>query len=116
MVSKQSMKQYVIDEIRPADIQTLRGYLENTFGPAEMQSIYWIPLPETCLSDIQKTHKNCQPFWFAMELGETSLSCELLVRTKNAIRCNCIGYATPYQREWLINQTDAIFEKLNIVT
>ncbi len=110
------MKQYVIDELRPADMESVKTYLDDTFGPAAMGSIYWIQLPDDILSEIQKSHAACQPFFFAVDLDETHLACEFLVRTKNAVRCSCIGYATPLQREWLMGQIDAVFEKLDIIT
>lgn len=36
-------------------------------------------------------------------LEESYLSCELLVRIKNNIKCDCMGYATKEQRDWLVN-------------
>lgn len=110
------MKQYVIDEFRPGDADKLRDYLEKSFGPAEMQSIFWIPLPCELLSKTQADHKKCQPFYFAVDIDDNRIACELLVRTKNTIRCNCIGYALAGQREWLISLIDAAFEQLGIIT
>ncbi|OQX61889.1 MAG: hypothetical protein B5M56_08030 [Desulfococcus sp. 4484_241] len=110
------MKQYVIDELRPGEYERIREYLDNTVGRAEMGSIYWIPVPEEILSGKQRGHKNCKPFYFIADLEEARISCELLVRTKNSIRCDCIAYATPAQREWLINYIDNIFATLKITT
>jgi len=110
------MKQYVIDELRSPDHNTLQAFLDNEFGPAEMGGIYWIPLPEDLLSETQAAHEGCQPFFFVADLDETRLALEFLVRTRSAIRCSCIAYATDRQREWLIRYFDAVFEKLNIIT
>ena len=41
---------------------------------------------------------------------------ELLVRTKNRVRCDCIAYADEKQFVWLIQYIDAVFEKLDIMT
>lgn len=116
MLIKKPMKQYVIDELRLEDATAVRKYLDEHFGPAAMGTIYWIPVPEEILSDVQKAHVDCQPYWFAVDLDETRLACEFLVRTKGSIRCHCIAYATAEQKAWLMDQTDAIFEKLNIIT
>jgi len=110
------MKQYVIDEIRPADHDKLKAYLEAEFGPAEMGGIYWIPVPEQMLNEVQLSHKPCQPFFSALDLEPERLACELLIRTRNRIRCDCISYATESQRNWLISVVDAVFEKLEIHT
>jgi len=110
------MTQYVIDEIRPADYEKLRAYLDAEFGPAEMEGIFWIPVPEEMLNEVQKAHKSCQPFFFALDFEPERLACELLIRTRNCIRCDCISYATEPQRNWLIGVVDAAFEKLEIHT
>ena len=110
------MKQYVIDEIRPADHEKIKAYLDAEFGPAEMGGIYWIPMASEMLSELQRSHKACQPFFFALDLEPDRLSCELLIRTREHIRCDCINYATDSQRNWLVSVVDAVFEKLEIHT
>ncbi len=110
------MKQYVIDELRPGEAGRLNDYFTDAFGPPEMGNLYWITVPENRLSETQLDHQNCRPFFFAVEIDENKITCELLVRTKSAIRCNCIAYATAGQREWFISTIDDIFEKLDITT
>jgi hypothetical protein len=110
------MKQYVIDELRPDDYTKLKDYLEKQFGPSTVNGIYWIPLDPDLFSDVQVEHAECQPFFFAIDLEPNLMSCELLIRTRNKIRCNCIHYATEKQRNWIIRFSDAIFEKLMIKT
>ena len=39
---------------------------------------------------------------------------ELLVRTQNRIRCECIAYATDEQRNWLIRLVDDMLAQLGI--
>mgnify|MGYP001824474853 FL=1 len=110
------MKQYVIDEIRAADHEKIKAYLDADFGPAEMGSIYWIPVAPEMLSEVQNAHKTCWPFFFALDLEPERLTCELLIRTRGRMRCDCIHYATESQRNWLISVVDAVFEKLEIHT
>ena len=110
------MKQYVIDEIRPGDYSKIEHYLDTSYGPVEMGGIYWVPLATEVLTEVQRAHTDCQPFYFAIELAEERLALELLVRTKNRIRCDCIRYASRDQRIWIMEVVDAIFEKLGIAT
>jgi hypothetical protein len=110
------MKQYVIDELRPSDQHKVKTYLDETYGPCELGSIYWIPLAPECYSDVQREHVTCQPFYFAIELHPQAIVCELLVRTRERIRCGCIAYADPRQRAWIIELVDALFEDLQINT
>lgn len=110
------MKQYVIDELRSGDYDRLKSHLKERFGPADLGEIFWIPVESDLLSHIQAAHAGCQPFYFAVELKEGAIACELLVRTRDRIRCDCIAYATRSQRNWLIELIDEIFERLDIYT
>lgn len=110
------MKQYVIDEIRLQDYGKIKAYLDDTFGDSGVDGLYWLPVDEGILSEVQKAHTSCAPFFMALELGEDRLAGELLIRTRNRIRCDCIRYADERQRNWLIETMDAVFEQLEIIT
>ena len=110
------MKQYVIDEIRLHDFEKVKGYLDETYGVAGVDGLYWVPVEETLLSVVQQAHKACAPFFMALELRQDRLAAELLIRTRNRVRCDCIHYADQRQRDWLVRTVDAIFEKLEIIT
>ena len=109
------MKSYVIDELRYQDYEKLKAHLDEVYGKDAFAGLYWLPLPEDKFGPVQKTHDTCRPFWLALELMEDRLVCELLVRTRERVRCDCISYATPVQRDWLIEVVDAIFEKLELI-
>ena len=108
------MKQYVIDELRPKDYETIKAYMEENYSSSKVAGIYWIPLDQKILTKVQAEHTNCQPFYFAVDLEPNLMSFELLVRTINRVRCSCMGYATQKQRNWIIEFADLIFEKLDI--
>lgn len=108
------MKQYVIDELRPEDHAKIKTYLDERHAVAQFDGLYWLLIDDALLDDVQKAHETCRPHYFALELSPQRLACELLVRTQNQIRCNCIQYATQAQRNWLIQWVDGILETLNI--
>jgi hypothetical protein len=110
------MKQYIVDELRPADQEKIGKLLAEEFGEAVMDNLYWVPLDPERYSDVQAEHKDCQPFYFALELASDALACELLARTKSRVRCDCISYATEGQRNWLIHLVDDLFEQAEIIT
>ena len=110
------MKQYVVDELRPEDYEALKKYLDEEIGPAEMDGIYWLPVPADLLADIQLQHEQCHPHVLALDLDQNRIACELLVRTKTRIRCDCIQYATEQQRNWLIAMIDNIFNRLKVMS
>ena len=110
------MKQYVIDELRPEDYEALKNYLDEQFGQAEMDGIYWIPVAAELLADIQLQHEECRPHFLALDLDPGRIACELLVRTKNRLRCDCIQCASEQQRNWLIELIDNMFNRLEIAS
>lgn len=109
------MKQYVIDELRPADHEKIRSYLDQNFGSSGIEGVYWIPLDREILTRVQVEHEECQPFYFAIDLEPSLVACELLVRTRNRVRCDCIGYATEDQLAWIIQFVDRILDELAII-
>jgi len=110
------MKQYVIDELRPKDYETIKAFMDEKFGSSNVDGIYWLQLDQNILTQVQREHTECQPFYFAVDLEPNLVAFELLVRTKNRMRCNCMGYATEKQRNWLMGLADSMFDKLGIKT
>jgi hypothetical protein len=108
------MKQYLIDELRPQDHDKIKSYLDEAIKTSPMAGLYWIPLEDDLLTGGHAAHPQCGPHYFAIELQEDRLACELLVRAENSIHCSCIGYASKKQRDWLIDYVDAVLEKLEI--
>ena len=108
------MKQFIIDELRPADYTKLKKYLDDNYGADAIEGIYWLPIEPEFFSGIQARHKDCEPFYFAIDLEPDRVIIELLVRTKDRVRCACIAYATETQCTWLIRRIDQIFEQLDI--
>lgn len=108
------MKQYVIDQLRPADYFKLKSCIEMNCQFSGFPGIYWLILPDDMLEKIQIEHQDCKPFYFALELSEFALSCEFLIRTIKSVRCDCMGYASVSQRNWLIQTIDDFFHQLEI--
>lgn len=108
------MKQYVIDGLRLEDHQKLKAYLDQYLRSSPIGGVYWLKLDQDILTPVQKSHGDCQPHVFALMLEESYLSCEFLVRIEKKIKCDCMDYATQEQRNRLMDQVDAILEKLDI--
>jgi hypothetical protein len=108
------MKQYVIDQLRPDDYFRIKAYLDMNLRQSDIPDIYWLILPQDMLEGSQCDHANCQPFYFALELSPSVLSCELLVRTLSHVRCDCMRYASTDQRNWVIQAVDDMCSQLEI--
>jgi len=110
-----SMRVYLIDGLQLNDYKKIKSYLDEHLESSPLGGIYWLKLDKQILTDIQKEHDDCHPHVFALMLEETSISCEFLVRIKKKINCDCMACANKEQRNWLMEQVDAIFEKLDIL-
>lgn len=108
------MKQYVIDGLRLEDVEKLKCYCNERFGNASLGAIYWVEIPESILNEIQMAHRDCAPHFFTIELDGDRLSCEFLVRIKKSVKCDCMAYADQKQREWIMDEMDAILDGLDI--
>jgi len=108
------MKQYVIDDLRPNDYELIKAFMEKNYSSSKVDGIYWIQLDQNILTDIQAEHTDCQPFYFAVDLEPNLIAFEMLIRTQKKMRCDCMGYATETQRNWLIRIADSIFDALEI--
>ena len=111
---KLGMKQYLIDGLRLNDYRKLKRYLDKNLESSPLGGIYWLPIDNRILTPLQGNHVSCHPHLFALVLEETFLAGEFLVRIKQNIKCDCMGYATKEQRDWLMDQMDAILETLGI--
>jgi hypothetical protein len=108
------MKQFVIDELRLPDFKALKDYLNDRLEVDTIDGIYWLPINPEILTETQRDHKECQPFYVAVELMQDRISVEFLLRTKHRVRCNCMAYATNDQSLWLMHEIDSIFQQLDI--
>ncbi len=110
------MRQYLLDEITRQDIPRVREYLNQHAQAAGLEDIWWVDLQEDLLSPDQFSHRDCQPFRFAVELGHNFVRFEFLIRSLQTMRCSCIGYATRQQRDFILAFADRLVEDLALRT
>lgn len=110
------MRQYLLDEIRKKDIPRIREYLETHATASGLADIWWVDLREDLLSPAQYDHHHCQPYRFAIELGDDYLRFEFLIRSEKTMRCACIDYATRQQRDFILAFADRLVEDLGLKT
>ena len=101
-----AMRQFVIDELSPLERDNLESYLKRTLAPGPLAGIFWIALPEDLLAEAQRGHKECGPFYFGVEIDDTRVCFELLVRSQTNLHCTCIAYATGSQRQFVLDFID----------
>jgi hypothetical protein len=110
------MRQYILDEISRGDIPRIRDYLKEHAIASGLEDIWWVDLQEDLLSPQQFDHQECRPFRFAVEVGENFVRFEFLIRSRQTMRCACIGYATRQQRDFILAFADRLVEDLALRT
>lgn len=108
------MRQFLIDELSREERDNLDNYLKRTLRRGPMEGMFWLALPLDLWSEAQQGHEACGPFYFGVELTETKLIVELLVRSESNLHCSCISYATLAQREFLLRFLDTMLAEEQI--
>ena len=110
------MRSYLVEDFYPEQLQKVIAALTDKGLAGSLDGIFYLPLPEALLTDVQRAHAGeCGPHIFVLEvLEEGSLKLELLLRAKNKLRCECVFYATPAQREHIISYLDDFIRQLDI--
>jgi len=108
------MKQIVYDQLRELDYFNIRDYLDENVEKGTLEGIYQVDLPPGLHSKTQAEHARCQGFYFAVNLDRNQVAFELLIRSRQVLRCSCIGYATPEQRDYIFAFADQVLEDLGI--
>ena len=110
------MRAYLIDELSPSKLDAIREFLGENAIRSSMDQIFWVRIPDDLLSGMQFQHSKCKPHVFAVELGQDWVKLELFVRTLRNMHCDCPGYSTVQQRNFILNFADGMIERLNIDT
>jgi len=108
------MKQYVIDQLRESDYCRIKEYLNQQAEKTVFEEIYQVELPKDLYTETQSAHSDCQPFYFAINLTRNKLALEWLIRSRQTLRCDCVGYASREQRDHIIHFADSVLEHLGI--
>jgi len=105
------MRQYLIDEISFLERDNIESYLKRTLRPGPLDGVFWLEVPQDMLGDEQRNHEECSPFYFAVVLEKDSVRFEFLVRSSNNMHCSCISYATPGQRQFVLDFADRLLSE-----
>jgi len=102
------MRQLLIDEISYLERDNIESYLKRSLKQGPIEGVFWIEVPPDLLGPEQKGHDECSPFYFSVVLEEQTLRFEFLVRSVSNMHCTCIAWATPAQRQFLLDFADRL--------
>ncbi len=64
------MRQFVIDQLSGKERQAVRLHLEKYAEAGPIEDMFWLKLDPETLTETQRSHRDCGPFYVAIELGE----------------------------------------------
>ena len=108
------MRQFVIDDLSPMERDNIDSYLKRNLKQGPMIGIYWLVLPEEILTETQKEHTDCSPFYFGVEVEKALVRFEFLVRSNAHLHCDCIAHATSEQRQYVLDFLDTMLDEEQI--
>lgn len=109
-----NMKQYVIDDLRPPEMERLQAWCAANLEPTCFDNVFWLTLDEVVLTETQQQHAQCRPHYLALTLEPDRAVVDMVVRTQRTLHCECMGYINVQQFAWLDSFVDAVFGKLGI--
>jgi hypothetical protein len=110
------MRSYLIDEVMKSDMEKVSAFLTENATKSNLDQIFWVKIPDDLLSEKQFQHLDCRPHAFAVELGSDWIKLEFLVRSLKHMRCDCPGYCTRQQQDFVINFAHNMIKQLDITT
>lgn len=110
------MRSYLLEDFYPEQLEKMLAAFKDMGLAGSLDGIYYLPLPKDLLTEVQRDHaEECGPHMLVLEvLDESTVKLELLVRARKKLRCECVAYATPAQREHIIAYLDDFLRQLDI--
>ena len=102
------MRQFLVDEISFLERDNIESYLKRHLKPGPLEGVYWLQVPDDLWAERQQGHEECSPFYVSLVLEEKSIHAEFLIRSSNNMHCSCINWATPAQRQFILDFMDRL--------
>ena len=110
------MRQLLIDELRPVDVEALHGFLRANAAPSSLDGLYWVELTPDLLDAEQSASPADQPFCFAVAVGESWAKLEFLIRSRTNFRSPHMRYAARSQQAFILEYAAHLIETLDLKT
>ena len=108
------MKSYLIDEISFSEIEKIKRYLSENANKSKLEKLFWVEMSKGYLNREQSLHRECQPYRFAIEIGDNWIKAEFFIRASGRLMCSCNGYCDLNQRNFILDFMENMIEELNI--
>ncbi len=113
------MRSYLVEDLFNGDAKRIEESLKAKDFSGPMDGLFYLPVPQEMLQGLQREHlPECGPYMMALEVNygveKANLKLELLVRARNNLRCDCIAYAGPELRAYMIDFLDDFIKEQDV--
>jgi hypothetical protein len=105
------MRQFLVDELSFLERDNIENFLKRTLKPGSLEGVFWLEVPQDLLAEKQQGHEDCGPFYISVILDAKSLHAEFLIRSSSNMHCSCIAWATPLQRQFILDFMDRLLDE-----
>ncbi|MBW2624453.1 MAG: hypothetical protein JRD68_16205 [Deltaproteobacteria bacterium] len=110
------MRQILIDELIADDVAAVHEFLETNAVESGVEGLYWVELTEDLLDPGQFEQKKDHPFCFAVEVGDSWVKFELLIRSRHNMKSTETRFASRIQLEFVLEYSNRIIEEKGLKT
>jgi len=108
------MRSFYIDELSEVDVSKIRLLFEKKALSSQIEDIWWVEIPLDLLTVSQRNRKDLCPFVFTVELGDSWLKIEFLIRSLKTLNREWQAFCTPTQRQYILSFVDNLIDDLEI--
>ena len=110
------MRQILIDELIPDEVAAIHEFLQANAVESGIEGLYWVELTEDLLDPEQFGQKKDHPFCFAVEVGDSWVKFEFLIRSQHNIKSTGTRFASRSQLEFVLQYSNRIIGETGLKT
>ncbi len=100
------MRQIVIDELSPMERDNIDSYLKRSLKPGPMIGLYWIVLPPDLSAKPNRAMTSTARFTWPWRWNARRFVSNCWSAASPTCTARCIAYATPMQRQFVLDFMD----------
>ncbi|MBW2090558.1 MAG: hypothetical protein JRI34_00345 [Deltaproteobacteria bacterium] len=110
------MRQLFIDELSREDVSLVKKFLKESEIESGVEGLYWVELSKDLLDPEQLACEADHPFCFAVEVGDSWVKFEFLIRSRTNLRSAQMRYANRFQQNFILDYSARMIENLGLKT
>ncbi|MBW1709442.1 MAG: hypothetical protein JRJ73_06090 [Deltaproteobacteria bacterium] len=110
------MRQFFIDELSPQDVSAVKEFLKANVIQSSYEDLFWVQLSRDLLDPEQFECEADQPFCFAIEVGDSWVKFEFLIRSRTNFKSAHLRYATRKQQDFILDYAARMIKELDLKT